>query len=114
MSLFGIAWRTIRQRLLTSGLTALSLALGVAGYQGAQHLVVLPQCRAACAEANQQFLWLYAGQRGPTRPAACVCTGDLRIETSGPDWMMFAAAVLGFGALWAFARLLPADEPPPG
>lgn len=30
MSLFGIAWRTIRQRLLTSGLTALSLALGVA------------------------------------------------------------------------------------
>jgi len=30
MSLFGIAWRNIRQRLLTSGLTALSLALGVA------------------------------------------------------------------------------------
>lgn len=88
----------------------LSLASAVAGYQGAQHLVVLPQCRAACAEAHQQFLWLYAGQRGPTRPAACVCTGDLRIETSGPDWMMFAAAVLGFGALWAFAYLLSADE----
>ncbi len=30
MTLFGIAWRSIRQRLLTSGLTALSLALGVA------------------------------------------------------------------------------------
>lgn len=30
MSLLGIAWRSIRQRLLTSGLTALSLALGVA------------------------------------------------------------------------------------
>jgi len=30
MTLFGIAWRNIRQRLLTSGLTALSLALGVA------------------------------------------------------------------------------------
>jgi putative ABC transport system permease protein len=30
MSLFGIAWRNIRQRLLTSSLTALSLALGVA------------------------------------------------------------------------------------
>jgi len=30
MSLFGIAWRTIRQRLLTSLLTSLSLALGVA------------------------------------------------------------------------------------
>ena len=30
MSLLGIAWRNIRQRLLTSGLTALSLALGVA------------------------------------------------------------------------------------
>ena len=30
MSLFGIAWRSIRQRLFTSGLTALSLALGVA------------------------------------------------------------------------------------
>jgi putative ABC transport system permease protein len=30
MSLFGIAWRNIRSRLLTSGLTALSLALGVA------------------------------------------------------------------------------------
>jgi putative ABC transport system permease protein len=30
MSLFGIAWRNIRQRLLTSCLTALSLALGVA------------------------------------------------------------------------------------
>ena len=28
MTLFGIAWRSIRQRLLTSGLTALSLALG--------------------------------------------------------------------------------------
>ncbi len=92
----------------------LSLALGVAGYQGTQHLVVLPRCRAACAEAHQRFVWLYAGQRGPTRPAACVCTGDLRIETSGPDWMMFAAVVLAIGGLWAFARLLPADEPPPG
>ncbi|MFM7135922.1 MAG: ABC transporter permease, partial [Planctomycetota bacterium] len=30
MSLLGIAWRSIRQRLFTSGLTALSLALGVA------------------------------------------------------------------------------------
>ena len=30
MTLFGIAWRNIRQRLFTSGLTALSLALGVA------------------------------------------------------------------------------------
>ena len=30
MSLIGIAWRNIRQRLLTSSLTALSLALGVA------------------------------------------------------------------------------------
>ena len=30
MTLFGIAWRNIRQRALTSGLTALSLALGVA------------------------------------------------------------------------------------
>jgi len=30
MSLWGIAWRSIRQRLFTSGLTALSLALGVA------------------------------------------------------------------------------------
>jgi putative ABC transport system permease protein len=30
MTLFGIAWRNIRQRLLTSSLTALSLALGVA------------------------------------------------------------------------------------
>ncbi|MFM1903002.1 MAG: hypothetical protein RLZZ440_902 [Planctomycetota bacterium] len=30
MTLLGIAWRSIRQRLLTSGLTALSLALGVA------------------------------------------------------------------------------------
>jgi putative ABC transport system permease protein len=30
MTLLGIAWRNIRQRLLTSGLTALSLALGVA------------------------------------------------------------------------------------
>jgi putative ABC transport system permease protein len=30
MSLLGIAWRNIRQRLLTSSLTALSLALGVA------------------------------------------------------------------------------------
>lgn len=30
MTLFGIAWRSIRQRLFTSGLTALSLALGVA------------------------------------------------------------------------------------
>jgi len=30
MTLFGIAWRSIRQRALTSGLTALSLALGVA------------------------------------------------------------------------------------
>ena len=30
MSLFGIAWRNIRQRLLTSCLTALALALGVA------------------------------------------------------------------------------------
>jgi putative ABC transport system permease protein len=30
MTLFGIAWRSIRQRLLTSGLTALSLSLGVA------------------------------------------------------------------------------------
>ena len=30
MSLLGIAWRNIRQRLLTSGLTVLSLALGVA------------------------------------------------------------------------------------
>ena len=30
MSLLGIAWRSIRQRLLTSGLTSLSLALGVA------------------------------------------------------------------------------------
>jgi putative ABC transport system permease protein len=30
VTLFGIAWRNIRQRLLTSGLTALSLALGVA------------------------------------------------------------------------------------
>ena len=30
MSLFGIAWRNIRQRLLTSALTALSLGLGVA------------------------------------------------------------------------------------
>ena len=30
MSIFGIAWRSIRQRPLTSGLTALSLALGVA------------------------------------------------------------------------------------
>jgi putative ABC transport system permease protein len=30
MTLFGIAWRNIRQRLVTSGLTALSLALGVA------------------------------------------------------------------------------------
>ena len=30
MSLFGIAWRNIRQRALTSGLTALSMALGVA------------------------------------------------------------------------------------
>ena len=30
MNLFGIAWRNIRQRPLTSGLTALSLALGVA------------------------------------------------------------------------------------
>lgn len=30
MTLFGIAWRNIRQRLATSGLTALSLALGVA------------------------------------------------------------------------------------
>jgi putative ABC transport system permease protein len=30
MTLFGIAWRNIRQRSLTSGLTALSLALGVA------------------------------------------------------------------------------------
>lgn len=30
MSFLGIAWRSIRQRLLTSGLTALSLALGVA------------------------------------------------------------------------------------
>jgi putative ABC transport system permease protein len=30
MSLLGIAWRSIKQRLFTSGLTALSLALGVA------------------------------------------------------------------------------------
>ncbi len=30
MTLFGIAWRNIRQRALTSCLTALSLALGVA------------------------------------------------------------------------------------
>jgi putative ABC transport system permease protein len=30
MTLFGIAWRNIRQRALTSGLTTLSLALGVA------------------------------------------------------------------------------------
>ena len=30
MTLLGIAWRNIRQRLATSGLTALSLALGVA------------------------------------------------------------------------------------
>jgi putative ABC transport system permease protein len=30
MTLLGIAWRNIRQRLVTSGLTALSLALGVA------------------------------------------------------------------------------------
>ena len=30
MTVLGIAWRNIRQRLLTSGLTALSLALGVA------------------------------------------------------------------------------------
>ena len=30
MSLLGIAWRNIRQRLLTSSLTSLSLALGVA------------------------------------------------------------------------------------
>ena len=30
MSIFGIAWRSIRQRPLTSGLTVLSLALGVA------------------------------------------------------------------------------------
>ena len=30
MSLFGIAWRNIRQRAMTSGLTALSMALGVA------------------------------------------------------------------------------------
>ena len=30
MTLLGIAWRNIRQRLLTSLLTALSLALGVA------------------------------------------------------------------------------------
>jgi putative ABC transport system permease protein len=30
MSLLGIAWRSIRQRIFTSGLTALSLALGVA------------------------------------------------------------------------------------
>jgi putative ABC transport system permease protein len=30
MTLLGIAWRNIRQRLLTSGLTSLSLALGVA------------------------------------------------------------------------------------
>ncbi|NDC54930.1 MAG: ABC transporter permease [Planctomycetia bacterium] len=30
MTLLGIAWRNVRQRLLTSGLTALSLALGVA------------------------------------------------------------------------------------
>ena len=30
MTLLGIAWRNIRQRSLTSGLTALSLALGVA------------------------------------------------------------------------------------
>jgi len=30
MSLLGIAWRNIRQRTFTSGLTALSMALGVA------------------------------------------------------------------------------------
>ena len=30
MTLLGIAWRNIRQRLLTSGLTALSLALAAA------------------------------------------------------------------------------------
>jgi hypothetical protein len=93
---------------------ALFIALTAAGYQGTYHLVVLPQCRAACAEAHQRFEWLYAGQRGPTRPAACVCSEDVRIETSGPDLMMLVAALLGFGGLWAAARLLAVGEAPPG
>lgn len=94
-------------------LFALFIALAVAGYQTTLHLVVLPQCRAACEEVHQRFEWLYAGQRGPTRPAACVCSGDVRVETRGPDLMMFVAAVLGFGGLWAASRLLPEGTPAP-
>lgn len=90
---------------------ALFVALTTAGYLATYQLVVLPQCRAACEEVHERFEWLYAGQRGPTRPAACVCSGDVRIETRGPDLMMFVAALLGFVGLWAAARWLPEGEP---
>ncbi len=85
----------------------LFLGLGVVGYVGCRAFVVDPRCRAACAERGQAYAFLYAGQRGPTRPAACVCDGGARVPTSGPDLMVGCGAGLVFLGLFAAARLAP-------